>query len=442
MNQADSAKSGVISPTETKITTQSLAHIVATNLIFFSGDLLKFVISVWIFQHSPSVTNFSLIMVSAMLPGLVIFPLIGSALDKIPKHQLQLMAAAIFLLSLVLLATGANVNENFIFVIMAAMCLMSLSESILQLSIASILPELTAKQTLHKANSINETLRSVSLFTSPMIAAALTGVLDLEVFLYFGFALTLTALFAFLLCTPNSVTIMGLKKAKKAADTNTLRSAIGYIFNHRGLLAILLLFVFSNIAQGVFLVLMYPLILSIGSIEELGSFRAALAGGMVLGGLVLTRFSQKLFAYNPILLGIMTSVLCIGGFSLFLGYYINLILMLLCGIAMTMTNGISQTLWQLNTPGHIMGRVFAFRKLIAFSVIPMAYLATPFLVDGAQNPIISRELSILHFDPSTSAMQFVLLSTAIVSFVFVCSQLLMHRKIQASFKELPTSKDE
>jgi hypothetical protein len=79
--------------------------------------------------------------------------------------------------------------------------------------------------------------------------------------------------------------------------------------------------------------------------------------------------------------------------SLFiLGFTSNLVILgigaFLAFCSMPISGSCSQVIWQRKTAPDIQGRVFSFRKVIAWSSIPLAYLAAGPLADKVFNPLL------------------------------------------------------
>jgi MFS transporter, DHA3 family, macrolide efflux protein len=53
-------------------------------------------------------------------------------------------------------------------------------------------------------------------------------------------------------------------------------------------------------------------------------------------------------------------------------------------------NGCSQVIWQSKTPVAVQGRVFAVRRMIAASTLPLAYLLSGPLADKVFEPLMTR----------------------------------------------------
>jgi hypothetical protein len=60
----------------------------------------------------------------------------------------------------------------------------------------------------------------------------------------------------------------------------------------------------------------------------------------------------------------------------------------LIGISGPIANGSNQALWQSKVAADVQGRVFAGRRLIAFSIIPLAYLLAGPLADQVFRPAL------------------------------------------------------
>jgi hypothetical protein len=71
---------------------------------------------------------------------------------------------------------------------------------------------------------------------------------------------------------------------------------------------------------------------------------------------------------------------------------IVLIAVMLFGLLFTapIINGCSQVVWQSKTPLNVQGRVFAVRRMIAFSCTPVAYLLVGPLVDKLFEPALAE----------------------------------------------------
>ena len=83
-----------------------------------------------------------------------------------------------------------------------------------------------------------------------------------------------------------------------------------------------------------------------------------------------------------------------GGFTILLGWTPYLPVMALAGFGMMffmpIVNGSSQAIWQTKVAPDIQGRVFAIRRMIAWSAIPIAYILAGPLADNVFRPLLSE----------------------------------------------------
>jgi hypothetical protein len=64
--------------------------------------------------------------------------------------------------------------------------------------------------------------------------------------------------------------------------------------------------------------------------------------------------------------------------------------------AMPIANGCSQAIWQTKVAPDVQGRVFAARSMMAYSIIPAAYLLAGPLVEGVFEPLTAPGAALAH----------------------------------------------
>jgi uncharacterized membrane protein YidH (DUF202 family) len=89
----------------------------------------------------------------------------------------------------------------------------------------------------------------------------------------------------------------------------------------------------------------------------------------VLGFLMISGFFTSLLGVSPLI-----PMIAIAGFGLFITFPI--------------INGSSQAIWQSKVDPDVQGRVFAVRRMIAWSTTPLAYLVAGPLVDRIFRPLL------------------------------------------------------
>jgi DHA3 family macrolide efflux protein-like MFS transporter len=157
-----------------------------------------------------------------------------------------------------------------------------------------------------------------------------------------------------------------------------MAEGLRFIRQRPGLMGLLVFFAANNLLMEMSLVLVAPLVLGSHAPSALGVVNAVGAVGMIVvsgllsvvrlpRGLVRTVFAVTVLHGGLLLLmGAHPTlwVLALGLFGVLGGYAV--------------TNAVTPTLWQRKTPTEIQGRVFAVRRMIAWSAEPVAYgLAGP-----------------------------------------------------------------
>jgi DHA3 family macrolide efflux protein-like MFS transporter len=162
----------------------------------------------------------------------------------------------------------------------------------------------------------------------------------------------------------------------------------GYIRQRPGLFHLLLVFAALNFCISITFPLFTPMILEMASADVLGYVSSIISAGMLVGTLVMSTwggFKRRIYGSY---LG--ESLIGISAFLVGLSSSIPLITaaQILSALALPITNGSAQAIWQTKVAQDVQGRVFSVRRMIAFSIIPLAYLATGPLSEKVFTPLL------------------------------------------------------
>jgi hypothetical protein len=248
---------------------------------------------------------------------------------------------------------------------------------------------LIPKKHYGRAGGLVATAEAIAQTVSPVLGALLLGLIRIQGIFLIDFATFIFSTLTLLLVRfPRP-----LKTGETGgAKTSLLREASygwTYIYSRPGLLGLLIFFAFTNFFSGFVLVLTTPLVLSFGSASLLGTVLSIGGIGFLGGSLVMsawggpTRRMNGVFGFQIvrglcfILAGAAPSGRLIGiaAFSLF--------------FSNPFIDGCSQAIWQSKVPPNVQGRVFAARRMVAFSSIPVAYLCAGPLADYFFEPWLS-----------------------------------------------------
>lgn len=350
--------------------------------------MTSFVLGVWVYQQTGSATAFALIYFFATIPEILLAPVAGALADRWNRRTALILgdggAAVVTLAVLALVWTGRlEVVHVYVLAGLSSAC-QSLQFPALTASITLLVP----KRHLTRANGALHLGFAVASLAGPLLAGfaleriGLRGVvlLDLASFLFAAGALGLVRI-------PSH----RAERAEPGRGSALLREAWdgwAYIRRRPGLLALLALFAASNFTLGVLQVSLTPLVLSFASPAVLGTVLSAAGGGVAAGSLAVTAWGGPRRNVRSILL-----LLAAQGGVLFLGG-LRPRAALIAGAAFAFTfctpvvYACSQSLWQRKVEPAIQGRVFAMRRMVAWSFFPLAYLSAGPLVDRVFTPLL------------------------------------------------------
>jgi predicted MFS family arabinose efflux permease len=162
-----------------------------------------------------------------------------------------------------------------------------------------------------------------------------------------------------------------------------------YIFERKGLLSLLLIFLVANLIFSISYTVLSPMILARTGNNEvtLGTVRSVLGLGGVVGGLLMSAWGGPKRRIHGVLIGMAIS--SVTG-TIVLGLGQNLVVWSIGAFFTTfllpILNGSSQAIWQAKVAPDVQGRVFSVRRLIAQISAPVAILLSGPLADHVFEP--------------------------------------------------------
>ena len=136
------------------------------------SSLTAFVLGVWVYERTGSVTQFSLIFLAATVPALVVAPLAGTAADSRDRRVLMLTAdsvAAIGTLALAVLVATGSLQVWHIYV---ATAVTAGASTVHQVAYQAMTPALVGTKHLARFNGLMQVSRAVQI-AAPLIAGFL-----------------------------------------------------------------------------------------------------------------------------------------------------------------------------------------------------------------------------------------------------------------------------
>jgi MFS family permease len=172
----------------------------------------------------------------------------------------------------------------------------------------------------------------------------------------------------------------------KGSMWKEMRFGWDYIIARKGLLSLLMFFLAMNFLGGIMGPLFTPLILDNWKADVLGYLSTIMGVGMLAGTLVMSAWGGgKRKVYTLLGAGVVSSL-----FLMAVGLRISIPLIAVCGFgfmfSMPLLNASSQAIWQAKVAPDVQGRVFAIRRMIAWSSGLIAPLLAAPLADYVFKP--------------------------------------------------------
>jgi amino acid adenylation domain-containing protein len=361
---------------------------------FISGmgtGLGSFSLGVWTFKQHASTTQFAMVGLAAMLTGMIVMPIAGSAADRFDRRKVIILSDICSSLVAFSMAFGLYTHHLQVWHVYPIAVLMTIFGTFQGPALMASISQLVPRRQLVRANSMSTMVGTVAGMVTPILAGVLVGWIGYHGVILIDF---LTFLFG-------AATILWIRLprplASGAAQEGGRRSVLGdlrfgwdYLKTRSGLLALTLLFALTGFSAGIVQVLLYPLILGLGTPAALGTVTSAEGVGILAGSLLLTTWggpqpNRRVWA--------IFWCMVLQGCLLFLGGAqpsIPLVAFALCLASFTapIIGASNQTIWQSKIPLDVQGRLFGFRGLVGTAVAPVAYLLAGPLADRVFKPLL------------------------------------------------------
>jgi MFS transporter, DHA3 family, macrolide efflux protein len=351
------------------------------------SQLTGFAMGVWVYEQTRSVLLLALVQVAQQAPYVLLSPIAGVFADRWNRRTAMIVSD--FGAGLAVLAAGGLYLTHHlqIWMVIPINLWMASFNTLMWPSFTASVTLLVPKQHYGRANGFVQLGEALPQIAGPALAGALyvaihLGNMALIDFASYAFSVLLMLLFVRIPNPPPS----NQDREAKGSIWKEMRFGWDYIAARKGLLALLLFFLATNFLSGVMSPLIVPLVLDNWNASTLGYLSTMMGVGMLAGTLVMSAWGggkRKIYT----LLG---SAFLSGLFLSAVGLRASIPLLAVCGIAVMFcgpfTNACSQAIWQAKVAPDLQGRVFAFRRTIAWSSGIIAPLLAAPLADYIFKP--------------------------------------------------------
>jgi amino acid adenylation domain-containing protein len=336
--------------------------------------LTAFAMPLWALLDTGSLLRFALFALVGTLPGVLVAPLAGALVDRADRRRTLVaatLAAGASQGALALLVWTGHVTTWLLYGLLA---LLSVAAAFQRLAFTSAVPKLVPKHYLGNANGVVQLALGLANFLVPLIAVGmlasigLVGILTVEVVAYLvAIAVLLAVRFPATMAT-----------RRRESVPQEIRNGFEYFWRRPGLRAMLLFFVATNLFLAIVLVLVSPLVLTIGDVHDAARVATAATAGAVVAGLLMALWG------GPVrwrMRGLLVSAAAYGLCAVVVGLLPDLTLIAFGAIGMSFTlvivNGIWLTIIHTKVPHRFHARVIALNQMVAQSVVSAGFIVAP-----------------------------------------------------------------
>ena len=350
------------------------------------SGLTRFALGVWVYERTGSVSLFALILLFGVLPGILVAPVAGTLVDRWDRRRVMILSdsgAALSVLALFVLHLTGRLELWHIY---AAVAVSSTMEAFQAPAYTAAITLLIPKRHHTRASGMVNFAQAAGDILSPLLGGILVVTTGIRGVLLVDFATFLFAL-AMLL----SVRFPSLPRTAGAVRTSMLQEILygwRYIAARRGLLGLLLVYASINLFTGMAHASFTPMILEFASPAVLGMIMGVGGAGMLAGSVLMRTWGGPRRRVR----GILGFGFLLGLFTLMTGLRPSPALVTAATFGMFFTlpfiGGCDVAFWQAKTSPDVQGRVFATRRMVALSSIPIAYLTAGPLAERVFKPLL------------------------------------------------------
>ncbi len=376
-------------PTASRSASRSLwALIVAETLCLLGAEVARFGISVWIYEETRSVGAFSLLLLANLVPGMLAHPIAGSVVDRSSRKAVMIGASLVSLVGTAIVLGGALLGGLSMTLVVIGASLASIGDSFQWPALAASVPLMTTEDELPKYNGFLESGRAIGRFAGPAIgglAIAFIGVSGLVAIEAVTFVLATVVVAAIDVPAPES-------SGEHGDGSLWSDASLGFrwIFAAKPLLKFLLVATFANFFLAIGEVVLQPYGLSFLSERSYGIANAMFGAGMILGGLISGPVSKRLSNLQQCLWAAVGVGATFAAFGFARGPVSYAALNLVAATMMTAGNVAAMTIWQIEVPEDLQGRVFSAMQLVADITTPLSFALAAPITDHLMPDVFAR----------------------------------------------------
>ena len=366
---------------------RAVLFLASQGVTLFGSSLVQFAMIWYVTMQTSSGVWVSAMTVAAYVPQFLISFFSGVLADRHSRKKLIILSDALIAAATLLLAILFPLIPNGMPVLLslvAISAIRSVGTGIQTPAVNAAIPQLVPEDKLMKFNGVNSTVQSLVQFAAPAAAGAILSWKTLRVTMMVDIVTALVGIGIL-----SAVAIPFEKRENTPSMLSEMKLGIMYAVKEKFIGRLLLvfgLFIFLCVPAGFLATLFvnryYGDTYWYMTLVEVIGFIGMTAGGILIGAWGGFKNRMKTLVVGMIAFGTLS--ICMGAVDSFVVY---LILMAVYGVALTMVQTASTTLFQEQTSPDMQGRVFGL-----FGAMYSGFLPLGMVVFGPLADVVSMRL--------------------------------------------------
>lgn len=356
---------------------------IGQSLSLVGSQLAQFALVWWVTETTGSATVLATATIAALLPGVVLSPIVGALVDRWNRRLTMIVAdgfIALVGLWLAYLFWSGTMQIWHIYIVMFARSIGSAFHSPAMMASTSLM---VPRQHLARVSGLNQTLNGALNIIAPPLGAFLMTVLPIYQIIAID---VLTAGFAiiplFFIFVPQPKVEPG---AKQNALMTDVKEGFQYIRRWPGLVWLCIFAMLINFFASPAMRLLPILVTEYfqGTVMQLGWLNAAWGGGLLFGGILLGvwgGFKRRIYTALFGILGMGVGILVVG-VTPQNAFFLAVLALLVGAVMSALCNGSLFAVMQATIEPAMQGRVFTIVGALSSAMMPLGMAGAGPLAD-------------------------------------------------------------
>lgn len=342
------------------------------------NGLSAFALGIYVFQLTHSAASYSLVLLAAFLPSLLLKPIGGTLSDRMSRRFLMIIGELGSAAGLAFIITMMLMGIKDLWVIYLGTVISSIFVAFQNPAYKAFVTDLVPKEFYSKASGLMQLVESAKFLISPIIAGFLLKVIDVKDILILDLFTFLIAILTLFWIKTNSTE---KKPEIKQHFFKDLIEGFTYLLKKKDILLLISIISFVTFFIGMFQALLGPMILSFADSQTFGVSQTISTTGMLIGSFFIGLFGKMNQKVPVLSVGLMLN----GLFFSLMGLSTHIVIITLFGflffLALPFVNTSLDVLVRSNVGNEMQGRIWSIVSLISQLGMAIAFGMAGYLAD-------------------------------------------------------------